>query len=56
MASSLANLVNNLSERINKNKFKCKHDDKNCKTCRKHAELNTKFATVFLNTKSLKMI
>ena len=56
MTTSFANIVNNLSERINKIKCKYKHDDKNCKTCRKHAELNRKFATVFLNTKRLKMI
>ena len=55
MASSLANLINNLSERINKIKCKYKPVDKNCKTCRKHVELNTKFATVFFNTKPLKM-
>ena len=34
MASSLSNLVNNLSEGIHR--FNCKygHNDKNCKTCR----------------------
>ena len=55
MVSSLSDLVNNLSERMNKIKCKYKHDHNNCKTCGKHAELNTKSATVFLNTKTLKM-
>ena len=30
MASSLSNLVNNLSEGIHRIKWKCKHDDKKC--------------------------
>ena len=34
MASSLSNLVNNLSEGIRKIKRKYGHDDKNCETCR----------------------
>ena len=34
MASSLLNLVNNLSEGINRIKRKCKHDNKKCETCR----------------------
>ena len=38
MASSLLNLVNNLSERIHKIKRKYEHDDKNVKV----VELNTK--------------
>ena len=33
MASSLSNLVNNLSERIHKIKCKFGHDDKKCETC-----------------------
>ena len=33
MAGSLSNLVNNLSERINKIKCKFGHDDKKCKVC-----------------------
>ena len=34
IASSLWNLVNNLSEGIHKIKCKYRHDDKNCETCR----------------------
>ena len=34
MASSLSNLVNNLSEKIPRIKCKFEHDDKECKTCR----------------------
>ena len=34
MASSLSNLVNNLSEGIHKIKCKYRHDDKKCETCR----------------------
>ena len=34
MASSLSNPVNNLSEKIHRIKFKYKHDDKKCETCR----------------------
>ena len=33
MASSLSNLVNNLSEVIHRIKCKCGRDDKNCETC-----------------------
>ena len=33
MASSLRNLVNNLSEEIHKIKCKYGHDDKKCETC-----------------------
>ena len=33
MASSLSNLVNNLSERIHKIKCKYRHYDKKCETC-----------------------
>ena len=33
MASSLSNLVNNLSEGIHKIKCKFGHDDKKCETC-----------------------
>ena len=51
-ATSLSNLVNNLSEGIHR--FKCKfgHNDKNVK----HVELNINIATVFWNTHILKMI
>ena len=52
MASSLSNLVNNLSEDIHKVKCKYGHDNKNLR----FAELNISIATVFLNTKTLKMI
>ena len=34
MTSSLSNLVNNLSEGINKIKCKYGHSDKKCETCR----------------------
>ena len=33
MASSLSNLVNNLSDEIHKIKCKCRHDDKKCEAC-----------------------
>ena len=49
MASSLSNLVNNLSEGMHRIKFKYRHEDKKC-------ELNISIATVFLNIKPLKMI
>ena len=47
MASSLSNLVYNLSEGIFRIKCKLKHDD---------VELNINIATVSLNAKILKMI
>ena len=34
MASSLSNLVNNLSEGIHRIKCPCRYDDKKCETCR----------------------
>ena len=52
MASSLSNLVNNLSERIQKIKCEHGHYDKNVKL----AGLNISNANVFLNTQILKMI
>ena len=52
MASSLSNLVNNMSEKIHRIKCKYRHDDKNVKL----VELNISTAIVFLNTKILKMI
>ena len=52
MASSLSNLVNNLSERIHRIKCEFGYDDQNVK----HIELNITIATVFLNTKILKVI
>ena len=33
MASSLSNLVNNLSEGVHRIKCKFRHDDKKCETC-----------------------
>ena len=42
MASSLSNLVNNISEGIHKIKCKYRHDDKNVKL----AELNINIGTV----------
>ena len=33
MASSLSNLVNNLSEEIHRIKCKCGHDDQKCENC-----------------------
>ena len=44
MASSLSNLVNNLSEGIHKVKFKFGHDDKKCETC----EIKYKYCDCFL--------
>ena len=52
MASSLSNLVNNLSEGIHRIICKFRHNDKNMKL----VELNISIATVFLNTQILKMI
>ena len=53
MASSLSNLVNNLSEGIPKITCKYGHDNKKNVTL---VELYTNCATVFLNTQILKMI
>ena len=52
MASSLSNLVNNLSEGIHRIKHKYGYGDKKVKL----AELNISIATVFLNTQILKII
>ena len=52
LASSLSNLVNNLSEGIHRTQCKYEHDDKNVTL----VELNVSIATVFLNTKIFKMI
>ena len=52
MASSLSNLVTNLSEGIHRIKCKFGHDDKICD----YVELNINIATVFLHTQILKMI
>ena len=52
MASSISNLVNNLSEGIHRIKCKFELDDKNVK----YVELNISIATVFWNAQILKMI
>ena len=52
MASSLANLVNDLSEGIHKITCKFGHDVKNLK----HVQLYISIGTVFLNTQILKII
>ena len=52
MASSLSNLVNNLSKGIDRIKCKFGHDNKQCETF--GIKLST--ATVFLNIQTLKMI
>ena len=52
MASSLSNLVNNISEGIHRIKCKFGHDDKNVK----HVELNITIATVLFNIQILKII
>ena len=52
MASSLSNLVNNISERIDKIECKYGHDDKKFKL----VVLHTKYATIFLKKQTLKMI
>ena len=52
IASSLTNLVNNCFERIHKMKCKYGHDDKSCVNWR----IGYKYATVFLNTQTLKII
>ena len=53
MASSILNLVNNLSKALHEIKCKYGHDDKKNV---KFAELNQNIATVFLNKQTLKMI
>ena len=52
MASSLSNLVNNLSEEVDRIKWKFEHEDKKCEIC----GINLSLATVFLNTQTLRMI
>ena len=49
MACSLSNLANNLAEETHKIKCKYGHDDKK-------AKLNSKIASAFLNSLTLKMI
>ena len=50
MASSLSNLVNNLSEGIHKIKCKFGHDDKKCETC----EIKYKYCNYFLEYTNFK--
>ena len=52
MASSLSNIVNNISEGIYRIKCKYGHDQNNVKL----AKLRISIATAFLNTRILKMI
>ena len=52
IASSLSNLVNNLSEGIHKNKGKFGQDDKKSETCR----IKINIAIIFLNTQTPKII
>ena len=52
MASSLSNLINNLSEVIHIIKYKYGHDGKKCEIL----ELNISIAAIFLNMQTLKMI
>ena len=50
MASSLSNLINNLSEGIHKIKYTYRHDDKKCETCR----IKYKYCDCFLEYTSIK--
>ena len=50
MASSLSNLVNNLSEGIHRIKCKYEHDDKRCETC----GIKYKYCDCFLEYTSFK--
>ena len=52
MASSLTNLVNNLSERAHKIKYKYGHDDKICETC----GIKYKYSNCFLEYKNVNRI
>ena len=49
MAKSVTNLVNNLSEEIHKIKWKYRHDDKKCETCR----INYNYCNCFLEYTNL---
>ena len=49
MTSSLLNIVNNLSERIDKIKFKYERNDKKCETW------DVITVTIFLDTQALKL-
>ena len=50
MASSLSNLVNNLSEGMHRIKFKYRHEDKKCETC----GIKYKYCDCFLKYKTFK--
>ena len=50
IASSLSNLVNNLSDEIHRIKFKFGHDDKKCETC----GVKCKYCNCFLEYKNFK--
>ena len=50
MASSLSNLVNNLSERIHKIKCKYENNDRKCETC----GIKYKYCNCFLEYKNFK--
>ena len=52
MASSLSNLVSNLSEEIHRIKCKLEHNDKKCETCR----IKYKYADCFLEYINLRII
>ena len=52
LASSLSNLVNNISERIHWIKCKFGYDDKKCETC----GFKYKYTTLFWNTQFSKII
>ena len=52
MASSLSNLINNLSEGIHRIKCKFGHDDKKCKTY----GIKYKYCDCFVNSEILKMV
>ena len=50
MASSISNLVNNISEEFHRIKCKFRHDDKECETCR----IKYKYCKCFLEYTKLK--
>ena len=52
MASSLSNLINNLSEGIHRIKCKFGHDDKKCETF----GIKYKYCDCFVNSEILKMV
>ena len=53
MASLLSNLVNNLSDKIHRIKWKYEHDDKKCETCGIKYNYYDRF---FFNTPVFKII